>query len=329
MKAIRYSLSKEVSRLALILIIVITFGTSVYAEIVPNANTSSYQTGASIRSNPILSNTQLQSGESDNSTLIPDFSADPRSGSLPLTISFSDLSTGNPIAWLWSFDDGTVSTEQNPVHTFFQPRCYTISLTVFFRNSSYKTIKPCYINGCSGDPCDKEVTLSLRTGWNYISVPEKLASGYDTAGKVFENVNMNGHSIFTYDAFDRSWKSVSSETVIRCLDGIWIYSADEKAINLIVDSNSSQVNYTKSIAPGWNAIGTVGLIPISSCNLPFSCEWLYIIGFDNNSTSTSIIRGSKDPAYCNDPEFCICKYLFPTRGYWLYSSSYGEITWSN
>jgi|GEM_PF-512858 len=33
-------------------------------------------------------------------------------------ITFTDTSSGTPTSWLWSFGDGTISTEQNPVHLF-------------------------------------------------------------------------------------------------------------------------------------------------------------------------------------------------------------------
>jgi PKD repeat protein len=46
------------------------------------------------------------------------------------TILFTDISTGNPNAWLWDFGDGHSSTLQNPQHTFDQEDYYTISLTV-------------------------------------------------------------------------------------------------------------------------------------------------------------------------------------------------------
>jgi PKD repeat protein len=35
-----------------------------------------------------------------------------------MTVDFTDLSTGDPVAWTWDFGDGTTSTEQNPTHTF-------------------------------------------------------------------------------------------------------------------------------------------------------------------------------------------------------------------
>ncbi len=62
-----------------------------------------------------------------------EFNADVTSGQAPLTVTFTDLSTGNPDSWTWTFGDGTSSGLQNPVHTYAQPGDYTVSLTA--RNS--------------------------------------------------------------------------------------------------------------------------------------------------------------------------------------------------
>lgn len=59
-----------------------------------------------------------------------DFTADPLVGDPPLTVSFRDLSYGKINTWLWSFGDGSTSTLQNPVHTYFVPNTYTASLLV-------------------------------------------------------------------------------------------------------------------------------------------------------------------------------------------------------
>ena len=58
------------------------------------------------------------------------FSANPALGTAPLTVSFTDRSLGTPLAWLWSFGDGTSSTERNPVHTYTSPGIFTITLNV-------------------------------------------------------------------------------------------------------------------------------------------------------------------------------------------------------
>ena len=51
-------------------------------------------------------------------------------GPAPLTIRFTDLSTGNPTAWNWFFGDGNTSTNQNTTHIYMAPGNYTVNLTV-------------------------------------------------------------------------------------------------------------------------------------------------------------------------------------------------------
>jgi len=51
-------------------------------------------------------------------------------GYAPLTIRFTDKSSGEITTWLWNFGDGSTSTKQSPVHVYEQPGKYTIILTV-------------------------------------------------------------------------------------------------------------------------------------------------------------------------------------------------------
>lgn len=52
-----------------------------------------------------------------------------------LTVSFTDLSEGPINAWSWDFGDGSISTEQNPVHVFADTGNYIVSLTAFNSDS--------------------------------------------------------------------------------------------------------------------------------------------------------------------------------------------------
>jgi len=63
------------------------------------------------------------------------FTGTPVSGLAPLTVSFTDASTGSPAAWNWSFGDGawfntTNATEKNPTHTYTAVGNYSVGLTV-------------------------------------------------------------------------------------------------------------------------------------------------------------------------------------------------------
>jgi PGF-pre-PGF domain-containing protein len=72
--------------------------------------------------------------------LFLDINASIQDGTAPLTVQFSDTSTGGvPSLWNWSFGDGnwyntSLTALKNPVHVYETPGIYTVNLTV--RNSS-------------------------------------------------------------------------------------------------------------------------------------------------------------------------------------------------
>jgi len=61
---------------------------------------------------------------------VANFSAKPTSGKVPLTVDFTDQSTGIATKWKWNFGDGTISREKNPKHQYLQEGNYKITLTV-------------------------------------------------------------------------------------------------------------------------------------------------------------------------------------------------------
>jgi hypothetical protein len=60
----------------------------------------------------------------------PDFDAAPTAGQVPLTVIFTNTSSGIYVSSLWDFGDGVTGTLQSPTHTFTMPGIYTVSLTV-------------------------------------------------------------------------------------------------------------------------------------------------------------------------------------------------------
>ena len=67
---------------------------------------------------------------SASSLPVANFSGTPTSGTAPLTVTFTDTSTGSPTSWNWSFGDGNFSAVQNPVYTYVSASTYTVSLIV-------------------------------------------------------------------------------------------------------------------------------------------------------------------------------------------------------
>ncbi len=59
---------------------------------------------------------------------VANFSGTPTSGETPLSVEFTDLSTGTPTEWLWNFGDGFLSAVQNPTHVYETAGVYTVVL---------------------------------------------------------------------------------------------------------------------------------------------------------------------------------------------------------
>ncbi|MEO0900085.1 MAG: PKD domain-containing protein [Bacteroidota bacterium] len=58
------------------------------------------------------------------------FTSDVTAGCSPLTVRFTDLSTGDPDLYLWNFGNGNTSTFDDVIATYTTPGTYTVSLTV-------------------------------------------------------------------------------------------------------------------------------------------------------------------------------------------------------
>ena len=91
--------------------------------------------------------------------LTASFTAQPTTGTAPLTVQFTDTSApgDSPVSsWTWDFGDGGSSTDQNPLHTYQTPGVYTVSLTVMAGTDSSTETQTDLItvmdDGTSDDP---------------------------------------------------------------------------------------------------------------------------------------------------------------------------------
>lgn len=77
---------------------------------------------------------------------VVDFTGTPLIGQAPLPVDFTDLSTGNPTAWLWQFGDSAPNgTDQNPNHVYQNPGVYSVSLAVTGPGGTQALVKPNYV----------------------------------------------------------------------------------------------------------------------------------------------------------------------------------------
>ena len=248
---------------------------------------------------------------------VANFTATVTSGAAPLTVQFNDTSTGSPASWSWSFGDGSGSSEREPVHIYSSVGNYTVNLTAGRSNMTSTLSRPEYIHVTPRRPD----TMYLFPGWNFISVPKKLAAGSDTASVVFAGVNTEGRTIWKYNSSAGAWYNMTADDPIKPLYGIWIFSAHATAVPLTFDiPQNPQLPLTRTLYPGWNAIGFTGTVPASARDMLSSADsiWSVLFGFDAYNGPYTVIHGG-------GPAFADTKELSMGNGFWVFVSSEGTL----
>jgi len=142
------------------------------------------------------------------------FSASPTSGVAPLSVQFSDTSSGSISSWSWNFGDGQTSTSQNPQHTYTNTGTYTVSLSVNGSSGSDSETKTNYIAvyapvvaGFTADPTEGMAPLTVSfndtsTGnpttwlWNFgdggTSILQHPSHQYLVSGNYLVNLIVTG-----------------------------------------------------------------------------------------------------------------------------------------
>jgi PKD repeat protein len=110
------------------------------------------------------------------------FTADVTEGPAPLTVTFTDESTGNPTSWKWTFGDGDSSLLQNPVHIYQSADTYTVKLSISDGTNGFALEKKDYIKvNISYENCDT-LRFPLPEPLTYYMIPGK---GYVTGNNSY------------------------------------------------------------------------------------------------------------------------------------------------
>jgi len=203
------------------------------------------------------------------------FSASPTSGKAPLTVAFTDKSTGSPTKWKWSFGDGTSSTSKNPKHKYSKAGKYTVKLTA--------------TNAAGSNTVTKT---------NYIKVITKPVAGFSatpTSGKAPLTVAFTDKST----GLPAKWKwSFGDGTSSKAQNPKHKYSKAGKytvkltATNAAGSNTVTKTNYIKVVTKpvaGFSATPTSGKAPLTvaftdkSTGLPAKWKW----SFGDGTSSTT------------------------------------------
>jgi parallel beta-helix repeat protein len=206
---------------------------------------------------------------------VASFWGSPRSGEAPLNVTFTDISTGTPTSWNWSFGDGTYSTDENPVHAYSTAGTYSVTLTDSNAAGNDSIIKSSY------------VTVLIP--------PVASFTASTTSGKAPLTVTFTDKSTNTPTSWNWSFGDKSTSTA---KNPVHKYTQTGKFTVTLTSSNAAGSNsiikssYITVLIPpvaSFTASTTSGKAPITvtftdkSTNNPTAWSW----SFGDKSTSTA------------------------------------------
>jgi PKD repeat protein len=140
------------------------------------------------------------------------FSGAPTSGSSPLTVAFTDTSTGGPTSWAWDFGDpgsgaANGSTLQNPSHTYNADGTYTVKLTATNANgfttktlTNYVTVLTAPTANFSGAPTSGAGPLTVSFTDSSTGAPTSWSWNFGDPGSGSANTSALQNPSHTYNA---------------------------------------------------------------------------------------------------------------------------------
>ncbi len=205
-----------------------------------------------------------------NATPVASFTGVPTSGNSPLSVQFTDTSTGANInAWQWNFGDGTGNgTTKNPLHTYYNNNAVNVTYTVILTATN------------DGGSSSKQIT-------NYITVVPSLPVANFSANTTVGNAPLSvqftdagtGASSWQWNFGDGSSNS-TAQNPVHAYSTVGNYTVTLTETNLVGSSTKQVVNYitVHNPAPTANFIGT----PITG-NSPLSVQ------FNDTSSGANIL----------------------------------------
>lgn len=140
------------------------------------------------------------------------FGGSPLSGYPPLSVDFTDLSSGLIDSWDWTFGDGNTSTAENPTNIYSAPGTYTVSLTVtgaggadtetIINYVEVVPIPPAPVADFVGDVTEGQAPLTVH----FTDLSSSVVDNWDWE---FGNGDVSGLKNPTYTYFDPGTYSIS------------------------------------------------------------------------------------------------------------------------
>jgi PKD repeat protein len=186
--------------------------------------------------------------------LVSKFGADPATGKAPLPVTFTDRSIGSPTAWKWDFADGTISADQNPVHTFATSGSYDVKLTV--------------TRGTDTDTSIQTINVGGVPNADFAANPMQASAGDAIA---FTDKSANSPTSWAWDFGDTATSADQNPSHSYQLKGI--YTVSLTARNANGKDTETKTNYINiGVAPTAQFIPVI--VPFQMNKVPMSVDFV-------------------------------------------------------
>jgi len=188
---------------------------------------------------------------------VASFNSNTSSGCAPITVNFTDQSTGSPTTWSWTFPGGTPATSslQNPSVTYNTPGVYDVTLT-------------------SGNA----VGSNTSTQTNYVVVEAIPTANFSFSGNglsaIFTNTSTNA-TTYLWDFGDGNTSTMTSPTHTYAIVGTF-------TVTLTATSSCGSITSTQQVV-----IGGAAPLPVMASMPNTGCVPLVVNFTDQSSGNPS------------------------------------------
>ncbi|MEA5456674.1 PKD domain-containing protein [Sinomonas sp. JGH33] len=212
---------------------------------------------------------------------VASFTASPTSGVAPLSVGFTDTSSGSPTSWAWAFGDGGTSTAQNPTHSYAAAGTYTAKLTASNAGGSSSATTTITVNTAppaNGISVVGSTTTYSATAVGAVSIttPSGTAAGDVLVAAITVDLNSSMASV------PAGWTAIVNGLGVNSssTSGARIYSY----YHVMGSSEPSSYSWTLGTAVKWGA----GLTAYRGVNNTTPLDTGVVTAVDTTYTATTI-----------------------------------------
>jgi PKD repeat protein len=236
---------------------------------------------------------------------VASFNGTPTYGTAPLSVQFTDTSTGSPTSWNWSFGDGNFSTLQNPDYTYKYTGTFTVSLNATGTFGSNTSVRTNYIIVTGPTPI-VDFNGTPTKGFAPLNVQFTDLSSDNPSGRAWFFGDENYTESWTQQTGSASWSARDFLSSVAMPDGNIVLMGGDNGVSSYDDvwrSKDDGATWTRqTAAPGWQARTDFGAVAMpdgsivimgGNCNVPVNDVWM---STDEGSTWTEVNANAAWPA---------------------------------